>query len=114
MKVAQIWPFVHVKGDKGRGTARKVTFVHIAKKISREKKKRERKEKERKRKKPKEKGKEKERKREEGRLAARGRGRKVCSQGRKGRRTIVSHHGQPRATVVTDAVCLSHRNPFFA
>ena len=60
--------------------------------------------KEKERKKTKGKRKRKERRREEGRPAVGGRGRELCSQGRKGRRTTVSHHGQLRAAVVTSAI----------
>ena len=60
MKVAQILILVHEKDDKGKGAARKVVFVHFAKKFP----DRKRKETERKKEKLKEKGKEKERKRE--------------------------------------------------
>ena len=45
LKDAQILHFVQEKGDKRKGAARWVSFVHFAKKISREKKKGKRKKK---------------------------------------------------------------------
>ena len=71
--------------------------MYTLQKNSREKKKGKRKKKE----KPKEKGKENERKREEGRPVARGKGRKVCSQGGRRRRATISHHDQLRAAAIT-------------
>ena len=94
MKVAQIWTFVHDKGDKERGPARKVSFVHFAKKFL----ERKRKEKERKKKiKEKPRNQRKEKEREKGRAEAgskREKKRSVLAKEKK-EESHLSHHGPP-------------------
>ena len=78
---------MHEKGDKGRSTKRKVSFVHFAKKfLERKRKKKERKEE--KKFKPKEiKKRKREKEREGGGWQQEGEEKKYCSQGEEGEET---------------------------
>ena len=71
----------------------------LERKTCREKKERKKKEKKKKARKKK-----KRERKERERLAARGRGREVCSQGRRWRIATVSHQGQPRTAAVTAVI----------